>query len=109
MAVHWDGYPQSLGEDLHEAGANEQKILEASMRHSIDSCSDLLEVAGAGDIEEYGDFAEYQYDLRGDEWHFRSLSGEWPKSAKAADKKKNKGYCLLKEKLTELRVKRGNR
>ena len=28
-------------------------------------------------IEEYGDFAEFQYDWKGKEWRYRKVSGEW--------------------------------
>ena len=33
-----------------------------------------------GDIKNYGDFAEYQYDLSGGIWRFRPLGGQFPQS-----------------------------
>jgi hypothetical protein len=37
-----------------------------------------------GSIENYGDWAEYQYDIRGQEVYFRPLGGFYPKSVDKA-------------------------
>ena len=37
------------------------------------------------DIEDYGDFAEYQYDLTNGKWRYRQLHGCYPKSLEGAD------------------------
>jgi hypothetical protein len=39
-----------------------------------------------GKIENYGDWAEYQYDIRGQEAYFRPLSGFYPKSVDKASR-----------------------
>jgi hypothetical protein len=36
------------------------------------------------DINDYGDWAEYQYDIRGNEVYFRALEGSWSESVKKA-------------------------
>ena len=43
--------------------------------------ADDYEIANIGS---YGDWAEYQYDIRGKEIHFRPLTGWWPNSLKQA-------------------------
>jgi hypothetical protein len=40
-------------------------------------CADDYEIA---DMRVYGDWAEYQYDIRGKDIHFRRLRGWWPDS-----------------------------
>ena len=52
--------------------------------------ADDYEIANIGS---YGDWAEYQYDLRGKEIHFRRLRGWWPDSLKQAAE-----FKLLSEK-----------
>ena len=37
-------------------------------------------------IENYGDWAEYQYDLTDGKWRYRELSGSYPKSLEEAGK-----------------------
>jgi hypothetical protein len=39
---------------------------------------------GISDISDYGDWAEFQYDIRGEEIYFRPLSGSWPESVEHA-------------------------
>ena len=39
-----------------------------------------------GRIKNYGDWAEYQYDLRNGKWYYRKLSGTYPESLKKAGK-----------------------
>lgn len=104
IATHWDGYPSSLGADLLEAGTSDDAILKVAARHSINAAAtSVLKKAEAlaqqawkkrepqdkreklvWDIKGYGDFAEYQYDVKGDKWFFRPLPGEYPASLKKA-------------------------
>jgi hypothetical protein len=55
--------------------------IKAGARRGNVICADDYEI---GNISLYGDWAEYQYDLRGKEIHFRRLRGWWPDSLKQA-------------------------
>ena len=55
--------------------------IKAGARRGNVICADDYEI---GNISLYGDWAEYQYDLRGKEIHFRPLTGWWPDSLKQA-------------------------
>ena len=37
-----------------------------------------------GNITDYGDWAEYQYDLKNGKWYYRELGGSYPESLKQA-------------------------
>ena len=55
--------------------------IKAGARRGNVICADDYEI---GNISLYGDWAEYQYDLRGKDIHFRPLTGWWPYSLKQA-------------------------
>ena len=54
-----------------------QKEIKAGKRRGCVICAEDYEISS---IENYGDWAEYQYDIRGQEVYFRPLSGIYPKS-----------------------------
>ena len=54
-----------------------QKEIKAGKRRGCVICAEDYEI---GSIENYGDWAEYQYDIRGQEVYFRPLNGFYPKS-----------------------------
>lgn len=58
----------------------EEEIKEGKRRGQIITAEDY-EVC---DIKRYGDWAEYEYDIRGQEVHFRQLKGQYPDSLKDA-------------------------
>ena len=47
------------------------------MRRGNIICAEDLEICN---IDDYGDWAEYQYDIRGKEIYFRPLKGWWQES-----------------------------
>ena len=51
--------------------------IKAGKRRGCVICAEDYEI---GSIDNYGDWAEYQYDIRGQEVYFRPLSGFYPKS-----------------------------
>ena len=62
----------------------------------------MFGVMGAGDypigsIRNYGDWAEYQYDLQDGKWYFRPLSGSYPQSLEGADKFKRLTQKAIKK------------
>jgi len=71
----------------------EKEIREGVRKGSIISTEDY-EIA---DVKNYGDWAEYEYNIKGKEILFRPLSGSYPESLKEA-----KGFDVLtKEKAVE--------
>ena len=66
-----------------------QEIKSGKRRGNV-ICADDYEIA---DITIYRNWAEYQYDIRGKDIHFRPLTGWWPDSLKEAV-----GFKLLNEK-----------
>jgi hypothetical protein len=54
-----------------------QAEIRAGKRRGCVICAEDYEI---GKIDNYGDWAEYQYDIRGQEVYFRPLSGIYPKS-----------------------------
>jgi hypothetical protein len=54
-----------------------QAEIRAGKRRGCVICAEDYEI---GSIDSYGDWAEYQYDIRGQEVYFRALSGFYPKS-----------------------------
>lgn len=58
----------------------EQEIKNGTRRGNI-ICSDDYEI---GDIEHYGDWAEYQYNIKGEQIFFRRLGGSYPSSLENA-------------------------
>jgi hypothetical protein len=68
-ATHWDGYPDSLGKDLLKglgAGLTIQQIADS---HSIDFT--------VKDEGLYDDYAEYEYNIKGNQIHYRELEGSY--------------------------------
>ena len=64
--------------EKHRLTADE---IKAGARRGNVMCADDFEIRN---ISIYGDWAEYQYDIRGKEIHFRRLRGWWPESLKHA-------------------------
>jgi len=58
-----------------------QAEIRAGKRRGCVICAEDYEI---GIIDSYGDWAEYQYDLRGQKVYFRPLSGFYPKSINKA-------------------------
>lgn len=54
-------------------------------RKGIVTADDYL----VGDIRNYGDFAEYQYDLTDGEWKYRTVNGAWSENPKFGKWKKS--------------------
>jgi hypothetical protein len=54
----------------------EKEIMEGKRRGAVIAAEDYE----IGDIAGYGDWAEYQYDIRGEVVYFRSLRGPYPES-----------------------------
>lgn len=73
-------------------GLIEEEIRQGKRRGSVIIAEDY-EVF---DIKRYGDWAEYEYDIRGEEVFFRRLVGAYPDSLKSAS-----GF----ERLTEEKIK----
>ena len=97
LATHWDGYPSLLGMDLLHCDKTMEAVIKIAKRHTIDAAHRSIHEdlnrervkEGAEDheicnIDNYGDWAEYQYDIRGKEIYFRPLSGSWPESIEHA-------------------------
>ena len=58
-----------------------QAEIRAGKRRGCVICAEDYEI---GSIDNYGDWAEYQYDIRGQEVYFRPLDGFYPKSVDKA-------------------------
>ena len=54
-----------------------QSEIKSGKRRGCVICAEDYEI---GRIDAYGDWAQYQYDIRGQEVYFRPLSGFYPKS-----------------------------
>jgi hypothetical protein len=61
-------------------GLPEQKIKDGKRRGDVIAAEDY-EICS---IENYGDWAQYQYDIRSAKIHFRPLNGCWPGSLETA-------------------------
>ena len=59
--------------------------IKAGKRRGCVICAEDYEI---GSIDNYGDWAEYQYDIRGQEVYFRPLGGFYPKSVDKASRLK---------------------
>jgi hypothetical protein len=57
--------------------------IKAGKRRGCVICAEDYEI---GSIDNYGDWAEYQYDIRGQEVYFRPLGGFYPKSVDKASR-----------------------
>ena len=60
-----------------------QAEVRAGKRRGCVICAEDYEI---GSIDNYGDWAEYQYDIRGQEVYFRPLNGFYPKSVNKASR-----------------------
>ncbi len=85
-----DAADSSVREDLHRKRVQdlsekhhltEKKIRKGFRRGNVITAEDY-EIC---DITEYGDWAEYQYDIRGQVVLFRALRGPYPESIKNAE------------------------
>jgi hypothetical protein len=76
--------------DLAEKHRLSVDEIKAGVRRGNVICADDYEI---GNISLYGDWAEYQYDIRGEEVYFRPLADCWPDSLKQAAE-----FKLLSEK-----------
>jgi len=86
IATHWDGYPSSLGRDLIECDKSLKSVVEVAKDHKIDCCNNSIrKELEIDDIERYGDNAEYQYNIIGNEIYFRALKGYYPESLRGAE------------------------
>ena len=84
-----DGADSSILEDL-----NRERVKELAQKHRLSENEirsgkrrGSLICAGdhpIGDIQNYGDWAEYQYDIRGKKVMFRPLRGPYPESLEDA-------------------------
>ena len=70
-----------------------QAEIRAGKRRGCVICAEDYEI---GSIDSYGDWAEYQYDVRGQEVYFRALSGFYPKSIDNAGPFKQLTYDEVK-------------
>jgi hypothetical protein len=59
----------------HKHGLAEQEIKDGKRRGNVIVAEDYETYS----IDDYGDWAEYQYDIRGDKIYFRPLDGCWPR------------------------------
>jgi hypothetical protein len=75
-----------------------QAEIKAGKRRGCVICAEDYQI---GSIDSYSDWAEYQYDVRGQEVYFRPLSGFYPKSVNKASR-----FKLLKRLLKK--TKRGD-
>lgn len=125
FATHWDGYPESLGQDLVKLkNKTISNIMRVAKKHTIDSASPIVrkklneervkKIAKRhnlstekvkkgirrgsvitvddyeiGQIGNYGDFAEYEYDVNTStgEVKVRERSGEWTEKSSKRWKK----------------------
>lgn len=85
IATHWDGYPNSLGRDLFALrDRNLENIIEVAKAHSIDFATDdvlssllLIDNSSISPWGNYGDWAEFIYDVYADQIRFAKLRGSW--------------------------------
>jgi len=109
LATHWDGYPSLLGMDLLHCDKTMEAVIKIAKRHTIDAAhrsihedlnreriKELAEDHEICNIDNYGDWAEYQYDIRGKEIYFRPLKKWYPVSLENAPE-----FKLLKKKEVE--------
>ena len=72
---------QDLNRDRIKTLAKKHRLTQAEIRAGKRrGCVIRAEDYEIGSIENYGDWAEYQYDIRGQEVYFRPLGGFYPKS-----------------------------
>ena len=76
---------QDLNRDRIKTLAKKHRLTQAEIREGKRrGCVIRAEDYEIGSIENYGDWAEYQYDIRGQEVYFRPLGGFYPKSVDKA-------------------------
>ena len=75
-SIHADLNRERIKELAEKHRLTEEKIRNGVRRGNIIGAEDH-EICS---IDDYGDFAEYQYDIRGKKIYFRPLKGWWPES-----------------------------
>ena len=75
-SIHADLNRERIKELAEKHRLTEEKIRNGVRRGNIIGAEDH-EICS---IDDYGDFAEYQYDIRGKKIYFRALKGWWPES-----------------------------
>ena len=79
-SIHEDLNRQRVKKLAQKHRLTEEKIKKGIRRGNIIGAEDH-EICN---IDNYGDWAEYQYDIRVEEIYFRPLSGSWPESVEHA-------------------------
>ena len=79
-SIHEDLNRERMKQLAQKHRLTETEIKKGKRRGNVICAEDH----GISDIDHYGDWAEYQYDIRGKEIYFRSLSGSWPESVEHA-------------------------
>jgi len=86
FGTHWDGYPNSLGKNLLNCDRSIESITDVAKTHGIDFAERNImknlddENYRIVDIRSYGDWPNYQYDIRDLEIYFIKLEGRYPSS-----------------------------
>ena len=82
IATHYDGYPDDLGDSLkHLDVKNLSNIINVAKKHIVDASTPEIKRnfkdSNPVDFKDYGDFAEYFYDIKGKKVLYTTLRGEW--------------------------------
>ena len=88
-SVHEDLNRERVKQLAEKHHLTEHEIRDGKRRGAV-ICTDDYEI---GDIDNYSDWAEYQYDIRGKEIYFRPLKGWYPESLENAPKFKLLNNC----------------
>lgn len=148
LAVHWRGYPESLGVELINA-KTDKDIISIAEKHGIDAANkkvlsklnktrfdqiskrtsdssgvrryspkDVEKLYQDGkvitfnvmtpsdrpiiNVNDYDDFALYQYDLKDGKWRFRRINGSWKNADKSEpfeilNSEIAKNFCKIQE------------
>lgn len=86
IATHWDGDPDCMGQHLL-ACRDMPAVLAVASKHVVDAIDPTFPGAAkySYSIDDYGDWAEYQYDFRTEGDNFKiyvaKLSGVWNPAA----------------------------
>ena len=81
-----DAADASIRKDLNRQRIRKHQLAEEETGEEF-RCGDILtaEDAEISDLRDYGDRAEYQYDIRGEVVLFRPLTGPFPESIENAE------------------------
>jgi hypothetical protein len=98
IATHWDGNPDNLGRKIFSSSIAPDSLYPRTKRSDVDKFEHLIKSVQSHTIDfavpsvkkfltdiakridpisNYGDYAEFQYDYKNDEWFVRPLHGEW--------------------------------